>query len=151
MTHADFTRLFAYDSWANAQLADALAKAGTPKSMRWLSHVVAVEWLWHARIDGKPAPLPVWPELSVTECREHIERLAQTWKKLLAGAPDLARGASYKNSKGERYTTRLDDILTHVTIHGAHHRGQIVAEIRASGHEPPGIDYILAQRQGLFG
>jgi uncharacterized damage-inducible protein DinB len=35
-------------------------------------------------------------------------------------------------------------------IHGAHHRGQIIAELRAAGAEPPYTDYIHSVRQGFL-
>jgi uncharacterized damage-inducible protein DinB len=33
-------------------------------------------------------------------------------------------------------------MLTHVTLHGAYHRGQIAASIRAGGDTPTATDYI---------
>ena len=53
------------------------------------------------------------------------------------------------NSKGEPYTSSVEDILTHVVFHGAYHRGQIAAKMRESGLEPAYTDYIHAIRQGF--
>ena len=55
---------------------------------------------------------------------------------------------TYTNSKGEPCTSRVADVLTHVALHGAHHRGQLVAELRAAGHVPPYVDFIHATRTG---
>jgi len=52
---------------------------------------------------------------------------------------------------GEPFESTLGDILTHLPIHGQHHRGQIAAHLRASGSVPPVIDFIHAARGGQLG
>jgi uncharacterized damage-inducible protein DinB len=56
---------------------------------------------------------------------------------------------TYTNSKGEVWTSGVEDILTHVTIHSAYHRGQIASDLRAEGHTPAYTDFIHAVRQGF--
>jgi uncharacterized damage-inducible protein DinB len=41
----------------------------------------------------------------------------------------------------------VEEILTHVTIHSAYHRGQIASDVRSAGLEPAYTDYIHAVRQ----
>ena len=50
----------------------------------------------------------------------------------------------------ERFRSSLHDILMHVIMHSAYHRGQIAADMRASGAEPVYTDFIHAVRQGLI-
>jgi uncharacterized damage-inducible protein DinB len=57
---------------------------------------------------------------------------------------------SYKNTKGEPWTDTVQDILTHVLMHSAYHRGQIASQMRASGQTPAYTDFIHAVRQGLI-
>jgi uncharacterized damage-inducible protein DinB len=57
---------------------------------------------------------------------------------------------SYTNSKGELWTSTVEDILTHLVIHSAYHRGQIASDLRSAGREPAYTDYIHAVRQGLI-
>jgi len=57
----------------------------------------------------------------------------------------------YKNSKGESFDSRVEDVLTHVAMHGTYHRGQIAADLRAAGAAPPYTDFIHAVRQSLLG
>ena len=45
-----------------------------------------------------------------------IERLIET---------DLEKSILYRNTRNQEFTSRIVDILTHVVIHGAYHRGQI--------------------------
>ncbi len=56
----------------------------------------------------------------------------------------------YKNSKGEPWTSTVEDILTHVVLHSAYHRGQIASLMRAGGEQPAYTDFIHAVRQGLI-
>jgi uncharacterized damage-inducible protein DinB len=45
----------------------------------------------------------------------------------------------------------VDDVLTHVILHSAYHRGQIASAVRAGGETPAYTDLIHAVRQGLVG
>ena len=57
---------------------------------------------------------------------------------------------SYKNSKGEPWSSTVLDILTHVIVHSAYHRGQIASHMRETGQTPAFTDFIHAVRQGLI-
>jgi uncharacterized damage-inducible protein DinB len=59
---------------------------------------------------------------------------------------DLETKFDYTNIKGEAFTSKLIDIVSHVSNHHTHHRGQIVRKIRESGLEPPQTDLILFRR-----
>jgi uncharacterized damage-inducible protein DinB len=58
----------------------------------------------------------------------------------------MRRAITYRNSAGDEYTSTLEDILTHVSLHGAYHRGQIAASVRAAGDTPTATDYIAFAR-----
>ena len=49
----------------------------------------------------------------------------------------LTDGVAYRNSKGEFWTSTVADILTHVVLHAAYHRGQIAAAVREAGGSRP--------------
>ena len=142
-------RMLRYDGWANREALRSL-RQGTPpaRSLRWLAHIVGAEWLWLARMEGKESPLPVWPELSLEQCNDLLQDLGRR----LAGDLDQdspARQVRYTNSRGEPWTSTVEEILTHIVIHSAYHRGQIASDLRASGQEPAYTDYIHAVRQHL--
>ncbi len=44
----------------------------------------------------------------------------------------------------------MEDILTHVVLHSAYHRGQIASQVRSGGEQPAYTDFIHAARQGLI-
>jgi uncharacterized damage-inducible protein DinB len=78
--------------------------------------------------------------------------VGELWRKYLeASAPDdLTKTVSYKNSKGEPWTSTVEDVVTHVLFHSTYHRGQIASFMRASGDTPAYTDFIHAVRQGLM-
>ena len=61
---------------------------------------------------------------------------------------DLSQTVTYKNTKGEAWSSSIGDILTHVLMHSAYHRGQIASHMREQGHTPAYTDFIHAVRQG---
>jgi uncharacterized damage-inducible protein DinB len=146
---APLARLLRYDVWANRETLDSLPDGNTPpRSLRWMNHIVAAELLWLSRMARKPAPLPVWPDLALEDCAKHLGRVSDELPASLDFQP-LSQPVSYTNSKGEPWTSKVEDILTHLVIHSAYHRGQIASDLRSTGHEPAYTDYIHAVRQRL--
>ena len=145
-------RLFAYDAWANAESLKSVSEAGAPApAVRLMAHVAAAEQLWKGRLHADPAPVVVWPELSVNEIAARLDRLGGMWPGLVAGldAVELVRSVSYVNSKGEAWSTSVEDILLHVLLHSAYHRGQVAYVLRAGGATPAYTDYAHCIRSGL--
>lgn len=141
-------RLLRYDIWANRETLRSLGQGMTPpKSLRWMNHIVGAELLWLARLAKEPAPLPVWPDFSLQDCQKQFNSLPEKLLDRLGAEPDLSRRVSYTNSKGEAWSSTVEEILTHVVIHSAYHRGQIASDVRAAGQEPVYTDYIHAARQ----
>ncbi len=94
----------------------------------------------------------MWPQFSLEECGANIAELSNLWNQYFTqlSSAGLAGQIVYKNSKGEPWTSSVHDVLTHVFIHSAYHRGQIASGMRASGISPTYTDYIHAVRQGLI-
>jgi uncharacterized damage-inducible protein DinB len=152
-TVAHFTRLFAYDAWANQDvLAGFRAAPAIPaRALGWIAHILASERLWLERLEGKAQTLPVWPQFSVEECGAQAADMSQLWKNFLvvSNEASLRESVDYRNSKGEEWSSRKEDVLTHVITHSAYHRGQIAAEMRAVGLTPAYTDFIHSVRQGF--
>jgi len=145
-------RQFAYDAWANREVLATLSASAHPaaRSRQLLAHILSAEGLWLERIRKQPQTLPVWPDFSLDQCEERIADLARLWQDYFGKlAPaDLSTNLTYKNTKGEPWTSTVQDILTHVLLHSAYHRGQIATETRAGGEQPAYTDFIHAVRQG---
>jgi uncharacterized damage-inducible protein DinB len=151
MKSEDFLqRMFVYDDWANREVLANLraARAEAERPQKLLAHIVAAESLWLQRIRKEKQSLAVWPELSLEQCDQQIHQLAQKWKAVLAEfSGTLDAPVSYRNSKGEEWSSSVQDILLHVVLHSAYHRGQIATAVRASGGQPAYTDFIHAVRQ----
>jgi uncharacterized damage-inducible protein DinB len=154
MNLGDFVRLFDYDGWANGECLESFRIGGTVKgALRRMAHILSAEKLWWERLQRVPPSMPVWPASTLEECQSLANEMAAAWRKYLAGMPPdgLAERVDYRNSKGEVWESRVEDVLTHVIMHSAYHRGQIAMEMRAAGFEPAHTDFIHAVRQGLVG
>jgi uncharacterized damage-inducible protein DinB len=145
-------RLFRYDAWASRETLASLRAAAHPpeQAVRVMAHVVGASWLWHSRLTDDPSPLAVWPALGLAAAGEELESVTTAWNAYLARLKPAgrARTISYTNSKGEPWTSRVEDVLLHVVFHGTHHRGQIASLLRSAGAEPAYVDFIHAVRSG---
>jgi uncharacterized damage-inducible protein DinB len=145
-------QLLKYDSWANRETLKSLGQAiPPPRSLKWMGHIIGAEFLWLARLEGQTSPMSVWPDLSLKDCGRRLGEVSHKLLDGLAGAsPErMAEEIAYTNSKGEDWSSTVEEILTHVVIHSAYHRGQIAADVRAAGQTPAYTDYIHAVRQDL--
>jgi uncharacterized damage-inducible protein DinB len=92
--------------------------------------------------------VPVWPDPSLENCAALSATARRRYAALLGtlSASDLDRVIHYANSAGKEFDTRLEDILLHVALHGAYHRGQVALVLRDAGAEPGPTDYIAFVR-----
>jgi uncharacterized damage-inducible protein DinB len=143
-------RQFTYDAWANREVLAAIRVAGADeRTLQLVGHILAAERLWLERLQQQPQSTPVWPKLSVEQCETQAEDMERLWSKYLDSVgEDFSPSISYKNSKEEAWTSTVLDILTHVGMHSAYHRGQIATHMRALGMTPAYTDFIHGVRQG---
>ena len=147
----DLKRLFDYDRWANHEALGSLrASPPPPRGLKLMAHIVAAEGLWHARLTGEHPALPVWPDLSHAQCEMWLGDLERLWKPFLERAVPARLGerVTYANSKGDTFSSTVEDVLMHVVMHSAYHRGQIAGDVRAAGGQPAYTDFIHATRTG---
>jgi uncharacterized damage-inducible protein DinB len=177
MDSNDFLRMFEYDSWANRECIRAmqsLTERASSDLVRKMAHILSAEKLWLERILGQAQSMPVWPTATLEDCSALSEKNAEAWrdflKQLSSAGPTLAgtiqtgtiqtgtindrsgalsQDVKYRNSKGEPFSSRVGDILTHVLFHSAYHRGQIASQMRAAGFTPAYTDFIHAVREGF--
>ncbi len=145
--------LFSYDEWANREVLVSLQSLEAPpaRSVNLLAHIVSAERLWLERLLAEKQTLPVWPAFALEQCAVEVDQLPGRWKSYLTslGETGLSGAITYKNTKGEAFTSQKQDILLHVVMHSAYHRGQIAADMRAAGLTPPYTDFIHAVRRGF--
>jgi uncharacterized damage-inducible protein DinB len=145
---ARIRRLFRYDEWANRE---ALASAAPPRALALMAHVLGTEWLWLSRARREASPVAVWPAWTAAECGVQADALPRAWDAYLGGLTEdrLQEAVPYVNSKGEAWSSTVEDMLLHTELHSVYHRGQVAAEVRAAGGTPAYTDFVHAVRQGL--
>jgi uncharacterized damage-inducible protein DinB len=144
-------KLLRYDNWANRETLNSLGRNAPPKSLKWMAHIVGAELLWLARLRNEPPVMAVWPDLDLNGCSDGLDEASRQWSAYLrSGGVHPYDNVSYRNSKGETWTNTVEDVLIHVTIHSAYHRGQIAADVRSAGSEPAYTDYVHAARRKMF-
>jgi uncharacterized damage-inducible protein DinB len=144
----NYDRLFSYDDWANREEVALLRGIGAPKpALRLLAHIIGAQWLWLARLRNEKPRMGVWPELTLDQCGSELDPLRGAWTYILQHV-DHDSTIDYRNTKGEQWTSSVDDVLMHVILHGSYHRGQIATVVRQGGETPAYTDYIQATRTG---
>ena len=147
-------RWFAYDDWANREALASLRAAAAPqaRALQVMAHTVAAEALWLDRLRRAPPRLPVWPDLDADGCARHLEALRTEWHEHLGSLDErrLRAEVEYTNSQGQRWRNTVDDVLMHVLLHAAQHRGQVALLLRQNGAEPAYTDFIHCVRQGCI-
>lgn len=147
-------KLFEYDAWANGELLVSLRRAAPPpeRALAALAHVAGAGEVWLSRIRQEPQTPVAWPDLGVDALDARLEEVALRWRAYLGGLAtgDLDRPMTYRNAKGETFSYPLGDVLLHVVLHGAYHRGQVALLLRSAGTPPPPTDYTRPLREGVI-
>jgi uncharacterized damage-inducible protein DinB len=146
-----------YDRWANLRLIDAVSgldsqvfretvTSSFPSIRQTLVHILWAEELWLERWQGCSFVQSLDPnEFSTVEMIrrrfEDIHARQITFLKSLHPAA-AERIAGYLNFQGQRWEYSLRQMVQHLMVHSAYHRGQLVTLLRQSGVVPPGTDYL---------
>ncbi len=145
-----FIKLYQHLAWADERVLLSL-RAGhgvAKKALDLYAHILGSEHNWLSRIQGNAPTLAIWPNLTLNECEKAHKENVSSFNALISSlTPELLqKSITYRNSAGDQFTSTLEDILTHVCLHGAYHRGQIAALIRDAGDTPSPTDYIAFAR-----
>jgi uncharacterized damage-inducible protein DinB len=143
-------RLFAHLAWSDEHVLQSLRDGGedVAHARELFAHILGSELVWLARIEGRPAEVAVWPDLSLDQCAAMATRVCAGYDRLLSSLddPGLLRLVHYRNSAGTEFDSAVGDMLLHVAMHGSYHRGQIALLVRAGGSTPAPTDYIAFVR-----
>ena len=147
-----------YDRWANLQMLDAVSKtrpetltlqigSSFPSIHETLVHILWAEELWLQRwqsLSNVPFPDPNnFPTLDALrrKLEEIHEQQIHYLKSLEHASADRVVG--YVNFKGQRWEYSLRQMVQHLMVHSAYHRGQIATMLRQMGETPPMTDYLV--------
>lgn len=137
------------DDAARRQIAGMPAESPERgRAERIYAHIAAAEHIWFCRLTGGSPRQPVWPPLDPEQAfalsRSTVDALTG-WVEA-ASTSDLERSVVYRNSAGVEFENRAMDVIHHVVMHGAYHRGQLALLARMSGAEPTSTDFIVYLR-----
>jgi uncharacterized damage-inducible protein DinB len=135
-------KLVAHCEWANNAWRDFIeARAASDDWLRQrISHIMLGERAWFQRIHGKEPGREIWRQLSFSELGQLAEEHHRVYADLLT--QDLTRMIAFQRFTGEMYESPIADILLHLTLHGAHHRGQMATHASAVGLTPINTDFV---------
>lgn len=149
----------AYSAWASRRLVEAAAKLTEAERTRdfgtadksvlgTLVHVFAADRVWLGRAQGNvPARfIDLEKDMNMATLEHEWPKVLDGWQAFLDACPDMAAPISYKDLKGNAYTTPVGHIVLHMVNHAAHHRGQVSGFLRTMGHVPPPVDLIFYYR-----
>jgi uncharacterized damage-inducible protein DinB len=140
-------------AWADAQVLAAIASIDVARSeraqaTRLYAHVAGAEHIWLSRLEARRPVHPVWPELSLEAAAALASESLAGLRAVADAAPEgLERLVEYQTTGGQLFRNTAADILSHVTLHGAYHRGQIALLTRQGGGTPVATDYIVYARR----
>jgi uncharacterized damage-inducible protein DinB len=135
--HDTLKRLFRYKAWANDELLTALAGLGEgspvrPLAIRALSHTYVVDRIFAAHLrreehDYASANLDRLP--SMEELAAGIRSNDHEYVAYVAGLDDaqLAERIDFRFTDGAPGRMSRREMLMHLIVHGAGHRGQVSA------------------------
>src|SRR6476619_342994 len=123
-----FIKLFKHLAWADEKVLQSLraARSVLKKDLDLYAHILGSEHNWLSRIQGSEPKLAIWPTLTLDQCQEVAKENVRALNAVVGPLTSelLQKPITYKNSAGDQYTSTTEDILTHVSMHGAYHRGQ---------------------------
>lgn len=141
-------QLMNYTQMADARIIAILQnnKPIPEKAISLFNHVLNAQHIWASRILNQPSLYAVWEEHSTQALSSVSIGNFERFKHILENL-DVTKEVAYTNSKGDRFTNEIRDILIHAFNHSTYHRGQIASLLKANGLEPPVTDYIMLKRE----
>jgi len=153
-----FDDLMDYDRWANALVLEAASRLTAEQLLRPLGssfgsvrdtlvHTLWAEWLWLERWEGR-SPRDVFDPASYPDVPAIGDRWADVEARRSALLARLVPGMerrrqSYVNARGERWEYTLGEMMQHLLMHSAYHRGQVVTMLRQLEAAVPTTDYLV--------
>lgn len=152
------SELLAYDQWANHQYLNVIEKltneqftrqsGGSFGSIRdTLVHLAWAEWVWTKRWQRTSPLVRANPEQFPTcdAVRSYMKEVEEAQLRVFEGGqPEISTvRIRYTNLKHEVWEYTLEQMVHHLTMHSAYHRGQLATLLRQMDVVPPTTDYLV--------
>ncbi|MEK6222307.1 MAG: DinB family protein [Chloroflexota bacterium] len=153
-----FLQLHGYNGWANQLIlktAQDLTEEQFEKNTTHshgsfrdtLYHNYGAEWFWRERMQGGPSTAFIEKEefSDLNTIKTYYSQEANDMKVYIdsLAEDDFSKEFIYKNSKGDKHSQIISDILTHVVVHGMQHRSELAIMLTGYGHSPGNIDFVV--------
>ena len=141
--------LFQYKAWANDQLLAAVAKLDPEEqadarhlAIRILNHTYVVDRIFAAHLTGTAHGYAAanTPETPTLEQLRAAILASDRWYLEHASAmtpAQLAEEVAFLFTDGETGRMTREEMLLHITTHGAYHRGSVGRILTEAGVQPP--------------
>lgn len=142
-----FRSLFDYHVQANQRFMDVLFSEHEidEYALKMFRHCIMAHHIWNHRMLHIEFDYEFWEPLHKHQLEQLIAQNKKETEQILEQC-NLEDVLAYKNQLGEAFSSKIIDILSHVSHHYAYHRGQIARSLRESGIEPPKTDLIIFRR-----
>lgn len=144
-----FIELFCYNHQCNLKLCKAFVENQdkvSEKAIKTFNHLLNAHQIWNSRILQKEISTSVWEIHSINEL-EKINLTNYNQSLEILNTKTLDDKIHYSNTKGQKFSNNIRDILFHIINHSNYHRGQIASDFRQNGLEPIVTDFIIYKRQ----
>ena len=141
----DLVKLTDYSIWANELWIGFVENnfPGNEYLLKRMGHILLGEQAWFQRIAGEEPDKDIWKLMTIPELKEIHRIHRDVYNRLLNGSSQsLERTLSYQRFTGEKYQSPVSQILLHLSMHGAHHRGQMATYVSAKGVVPINTDFV---------
>ena len=150
--------LLAYNRWANHEYLDVIAGLSSEQFTRKLGgsfgsvrdtlvHLAWAEWLWAKRWQRSSPQMRAIPDQfpTVDSIRLYLKDVEQAQMRVFEGAEADIRTVRirYTNLKREEWEYTLEQMVHHLAMHSAYHRGQLATLLRQLEIVPPATDYLI--------
>lgn len=145
---AYFLSLFEYHDQANQLVLNVLFSDHEnldEYALKMFRHSIMAHHVWNHRMLDLANEYEFWEPLNKIQLTELMIQNRQETAQIL-NQFDLHDELAYKNQLGDSFSSKIIDILSHISHHYAYHRGQIARSLRESGIEPPKTDLIIFRR-----
>ncbi len=153
-----FRRLFEHDDEANAKALSSIRTCrpgpDQERAVTILAHVLIARREWLRRLGGiqcEPATDFFPKNFAINDLERTLGDVRSAWQEWLSHLTDarIRQVVDYRAGDGKHWRTHVEEILTHVSLHGAYHRGQVAMLVKSAGGEPAATDFIITARSAI--
>lgn len=143
-----FEALVSYNTSCNQQLIQLFLQEKSKldeNTLNLFSHILNAHHIWNSRILRVQSDFQVWG-VHALEDFERIDLKNASMSCEILKTVSMDEIIPYKNSKGDFFESKVQDILFHIMNHSTYHRGQIAFQVRQASVTPIPTDFIWFKR-----